>query len=173
MKIVSMEQIVGVLQRQARGRAVASGNFSPPLPLIAALDGTQETTLHMLNAQGRSPDRPGSPGALSCGPAMRNRRELGTSPADCRWLPAAVPIDGTGSGPLAPVGLWMARSSLGLEVNVLPTRDREPSRRWWPSHRMINPNMPYVTTATVRCCCASSTTWWVRRASKPWHLPTG
>ncbi len=148
MKIVSMEQIVGVLQRLKPGaRAVASGNFSAPLPLIAALDGAQETyTLHMLNAQGKLPDRPGvTLETTFVGPAMRNRRELEYFPCRLSMVPLLF------AHRLLPDLVLLHTSrivdgqvSLGLEVNVLPAAIEAVRGSGGLVIGMINPNMPYV-----------------------------
>lgn len=148
MPLVSMDKVRDVLSRVAPGsRVVASGNFATPLPLIAALDESVETyTLHMLNAHGDLPDRPGVVLETAfVGPAMRGRPGLSYVPCRLSMVPLLF------RGPLPPEVVLVhtslpegGRVSLGLEVNVLPAAMEACRARGGTVIAMANKNMPYV-----------------------------
>ena len=148
MKRVSLEQLSGVLERLRPGaRAVASGNFSAPKALLGALDKAQESyTLHMLNAQGKLPDRDGvTLETTFVGTAMRNHSNLRYFPCRLSMVPLLF------AHRLMPDVVLLHTSrvvdgqvSLGLEVNVLPAAIEAVRGRGGLVIGMVNPNMPYV-----------------------------
>ncbi len=148
MNIVSLERIQAVLERLKPGaRAVVSGNFSSPVPLLEALDAAQETyTVHILNAQCPLPDRPGvTLETTFVGPTMRRRAGLRYIPCRLSMVPLLF-----GHHLLPDVVLLHTsrivngQVSLGLEVNVLPAAIEAVRGRGGLVIGMVNPQMPYV-----------------------------
>lgn len=84
MKILQPEKLARRLEALApHPRVVASGNFATPRTLLNLFDANVATyTLHMLNAQGELPTRPGVTHETTfVGPAMRKSPTLMYSPA--------------------------------------------------------------------------------------------
>lgn len=148
MATATLEQLTDVFARLAPGaRVVASGNFATPMPLIQAFDAAQEVyTLHMLNAHGDLPDRPGvTLETTFVGPAMRDKPGLQYVP--CRL--SMVPLLYSGPLPVDVVLLHVTtprdgRVSLGLEVNVLPAAVEAVRASGGLVVGMMNANMPYL-----------------------------
>ena len=148
MPLVTIEQLKDVFGRLNPGaRAVASGNFATPTALISALDESLETyTLHMLNAHGDLPDRPGvTLETAFVGPGMRGKANLSYVPSRLSMVPLLY------FGPLQPDVVLLhttvprdGRVSLGIEVNVLPAAVEAVRSRGGIVVGMMNPRMPYL-----------------------------
>ena len=100
MKTLTPEKLVKRLEGLApHPRVVAAGNFATPHRLLELVDGNVETfTLHMLNAQGEIPDRPGVTHETTfVGPAMRKSPALMYYPCRLSLTPVILryqlPVD--------------------------------------------------------------------------------
>src|SRR5690606_4005332 len=104
-------------------RVVAPGNFATPQTLLKVLDGAIPAyTLHMLNAQGEIPSRPGVTHETTfVGPGMRRSPTLMYYPCRLSLTPiilrSALPVDVLLLHTSTPRDGVV---SMGLEVNILP-----------------------------------------------------
>lgn len=148
MKGITIDQLPGKLARLPdQPRVVVSGNFATPSTLLAAVDHSlPDYILHMLNAQGQLPLRPGVVHETTfVGPAMRKSPGLRYVPCRLslvpvlfhRRLPPDLVLLHTSS---------IARDtvSLGLEVNILPAAIEAVRKRGGLVIAQVNPNMPYT-----------------------------
>ena len=148
MRVVTIEQLTKVLASLPENpRVVASGNFATPTVLLDALDGAvPEYRLHMLNAQGKLPDRPGITYETAfVGPAMRGHARLEYIPCRLSLVPVLfrdhyrpdVVLLHTSSRRFDTV-------SLGTEVNILPAAIETVRERGGLVIAQANPQMPYT-----------------------------
>jgi acyl-CoA hydrolase len=148
MRVVTIEQLTKVLASLPENpRVVASGNFATPTVLLDALDGAvPEYRLHMLNAQGKIPDRPGITYETAfVGPAMRGHERLEYIPCRLSLVPVLfrdhyrpdVVLLHTSSRRFDTV-------SLGTEVNILPAAIETVRERGGLVIAQANPQMPYT-----------------------------
>lgn len=148
MKGITIDQLPGKLARLPdQPRVVVSGNFATPSTLLAAVDHSlPDYILHMLNAQGQLPLRPGVVHETTfVGPAMRKSPGLRYVPCRLslvpvlfhRRLPPDLVLLHTSS---------IARDtvSLGLEVNILPAAIEGVRKQGGLVIAQVNPNMPYT-----------------------------
>jgi acyl-CoA hydrolase len=145
---VSPDQMAArVADRPVPPRVVVSGNFATPWVAVAALDRVvPEWTLHMLNAQAGTPQRPGVR-LETCfvGPGMRGSPGLIYVPSRLSMVPVLL------QGPLAPdvvvVHVAPARDgfySLGTEVNILPAAIASARAGGGLVVAVVNSTMPYT-----------------------------
>lgn len=128
-------------------RVVAAGNFATPRALLSLMESRVDTfTLHMLNAQGEIPSRPGITHETTfVGPAMRRSPSLmyypcrlsltpvilrNNLPVDVLLLHTSTPRDGV--------------VSMGLEVNILPAVLEAVRDRGGLVIAQMNPQMPHT-----------------------------
>lgn len=148
MRVVTIDQLTKVLASLPENpRVVASGNFATPTVLLDALDGAvPEYRLHMLNAQGRIPDRPGITYETAfVGPAMRGHERLEYIPCRLSLVPVLfrdhyrpdVVLLHTSARRFDTV-------SLGTEVNILPAAIETVRERGGLVIAQANPRMPYT-----------------------------
>ncbi len=148
MKTLRPEKLARRLEALApHPRVVASGNFATPRELLRLFDENVSTyTLHMLNAQGQLPTRPGVTHETTfVGPAMRKSPTLmyypcrlsltpvilrNQLPVDVLLLHTSTPRDGV--------------VSMGLEVNILPSVLEAVRDRGGIVIAQVNPRMPFT-----------------------------
>ena len=148
MRVVTIEQLSKVLASLPENpRVVASGNFATPTVLLDALDGAvPEYRLHMLNAQGRIPDRDGITYETAfVGPAMRGHARLEYIPCRLSLVPVLF------RDHYRPDVVLLHTSerrfdtvSLGTEVNILPAAIETVRERGGLVIAQSNPRMPYT-----------------------------
>ncbi|MDI1288726.1 MAG: acetyl-CoA hydrolase/transferase C-terminal domain-containing protein [bacterium] len=148
MRVVTIEQLTKVLAGLPENpRVVASGNFATPTVLLDALDGAvPEYRLHMLNAQGRIPDRAGVTYETAfVGPAMRGHARLEYIPCRLSLVPVLF------RDHYRPDVVLLHTSerrfdtvSLGTEVNILPAAIETVRERGGVVIAQANPRMPYT-----------------------------
>lgn len=148
MRYLQPENIANVLgPLPPHPRVVVPGNFATPRALLEQLDRALPSfTLHMLNAHGDIPNRPGVTHETTfVGPAMRNSPRLmyypcrlsltplllrNNRPVDVLLLHTSEPRDGL--------------VSMGLEVNILPGVFEAVRDRGGLIIAQVNPQMPHT-----------------------------
>lgn len=148
MKIISMEQLVGILEGlPSNPRVVASGNFATPYHLLALLDKHLESfRLNVLNAQRGLPSREGVTYETTfVGPGMRGSDRLVYVPARLSLVPVLFRQH------MRPDVVLLHTSairhdtvSLGIEVNVLPAAIEAARAHGGLVIAQANPRMPYT-----------------------------
>jgi acyl-CoA hydrolase len=128
-------------------RVVAAGNFATPRALLALFDQNVDTfTLHMLNAQGEIPDRPGVTHETTfVGPAMRGSQSLMYYPCRLSLTPVILRAN-------LPVDVLVLHTStprdgvvsMGIEVNILPAVLEAVRDRGGVVMAQMNPRMPHT-----------------------------
>lgn len=148
MKRITLDQLPAKLARLPdQPRVVASGNFATPTELLDAVDHSLPAyTLHMLNAQGTLPSRPGVIHETTfVGPGMRKTPGLHYVPCRLslvpvlfhRRLPPDLVLIHTSS-------IEEEHVSLGLEVNILPAAIEAVRNRGGLVIAQVNRQMPYT-----------------------------
>lgn len=128
-------------------RIVASGNFATPRTLLDLVDANVAAyTLHMLNAQGELPMRPGVTHETTfVGPAMRKSPTLMYYPCRLSLTPVILRYQ-------LPVDVLLLHTStprdgvvsMGLEVNILPAVLEAVRDRGGIVIAQMNPRMPFT-----------------------------
>ncbi|MCB0919828.1 MAG: hypothetical protein KDC39_14800 [Actinobacteria bacterium] len=148
MKSVQLEQLAGIASTQpGNPRIVASGNLATPVEVLAALDEAfEQYTLHMLNATGRIPSRPGVIHETAfVGPAMRHSPGLHYVP--CRLSLVPVLLQRVLNPDIVVIHTSLPRRgrvSMGIEVNILPGAIDAVRANGGILIAQANPNMPYT-----------------------------
>ena len=148
MKTLTPEKLVKRLEGLApHPRVVAAGNFATPHRLLELVDGNVETfTLHMLNAQGEIPDRPGVTHETTfVGPAMRKSPALMYYPCRLSLTPVILRYQ-------LPVDVLLLHTStprdglvsMGVEVNILPAVLEAVRDRGGVVIAQVNKQMPHT-----------------------------
>ncbi len=148
MKRITLDQLPAKLARLPdQPRVVASGNFATPTELLAGVDHSLAGyTLHMLNAQGKLPLRPGVQHETTfVGPGMRKTPDLRYVPCRLSLVPVLfhrrLPPDLV---LIHTSGIEESHVSLGLEVNILPAAIEAVRKRGGLVIAQVNRQMPYT-----------------------------
>jgi len=148
MRVVTLEQLTSVFSDlPPQPRVITSGNFATPHQILGVLDAqVSEYTLHMLNAHGPLPDRPGVTYETTfVGPGMRNHERLVYIP--CRLSLVPVLFHEHYRPDVVLVHTSARRHdtvSLGTEVNVLPAAIEAVRERGGIVVAQANTQMPYT-----------------------------
>ena len=148
MKTIRPENLASRLESLSpHPRVVAPGNFATPQTLLKVLDGAIPAyTLHMLNAQGEIPSRPGVTHETTfVGPGMRRSPTLMYYPCRLSLTPiilrSALPVDVLLLHTSTPRDGVV---SMGLEVNILPAVLEAVRDRGGLVIAQVNPRMPHT-----------------------------
>ena len=148
MRRIDIDQLQTVLAGLPKNpRVLASGNFSTPKALLAAVDkALPEYVLHMLNAQPGIPDRSGvTYESAFIGAGMRGSTRLNYVPSRLSLLPVLI------RDYLIPDVVLLHTSlprfdtvSLGTEVNILPAAIEAVREHGGIVIAQANKHMPYT-----------------------------
>lgn len=128
-------------------RVIVSGNFATPYEVLAEVDRSLPAyRLHMLNAHGDIPSRPGVTHETTfVGPAMRSSPELEYYPARLSMVPRLVRTHTPPNVVLIHTSLPRnGYVSLGTEVNILPAAIESVRRHGGIVIAAANAQMPYT-----------------------------
>ncbi len=149
MRVVSIEELTGRLAALPgpEPRAVVSGNFAAPLPLLDSLGAALERCrVFALNAQDDWPSFPGFVNETPfVGPGMRSDPALDYLPMRLSLVPRLFASIRPPDVVLVHTSVpHSGRVSLGIEVNILPAAIEQVRKRGGLVVAQLNPNMPYT-----------------------------
>ena len=149
MRVVSIEELTGHLATLPgpEPRAVVSGNYAVPLPLLDSLGAALERCrVFALNAER---DWPSFPGVVNetpiVGPGVRSDPALDYLPMRVSLVPRLFASIRPPDAVLVHTSVpHSGRASLGIEVNILPAAIEQVRKRGGLVVAQLNPNMPHT-----------------------------
>jgi acyl-CoA hydrolase len=149
VRVVSIEELTGHLAALPgpAPRAVVSGNFAAPFPLLDSLGAALERCrVFALNAQDDWPSFPGFVNETPfVGPGMRSDPALDYLPMRLSLVPRLFASIRPPDVVLVHTSVpHSGRVSLGIEVNILPAAIEQVRKRGGLVVAQLNPNMPYT-----------------------------